>query len=244
MSEEETLHVELKENEAQQTVLEDGKCMCETQLSELTTYTDCLSSQQSDIFKRCYHMRLTLNCVIYKHKLAVLKVKEKELKKKIKELQEEKEAELLRFGSKPEPVLLPMQLQHHKYPQIHAFPVKTKTLPVPKPRSLLFSSTSPDRKNITQKDSLKVTQDPPSFEQATATPTPRPRKRGTRMGIIRSHSQEDEYEAGHTHSPTKQNHLPTLVAGPPRIQRPMTSPLRNLQKPIVPPRRKSPIINL
>lgn len=244
MSEEITLLVELKENEAQQKVLEYGRCMCEKQLTELTTCTDYVSPQ-SDIFERCYHMRLTLNSVIYKHKLTSLKVKEEELKKKIRELQEEKEAELLRFCPKPDPDLLPMQLQRHKDPRIHVYPVKTKIPPVPKPRNLLHvvSSTSPDRKHITQKDSLKVTQDPPTFEH-TRTPTPRPRKRGTRMGIIRSHSQEEEYKVGNTHSPTKQDHLPTLVSGP-RIQRPMTSPIRNLQKPTYPPRHKrnlSPVI--
>ena len=226
MSEEETLRVELEENKAQQTVLEDGKCWCEKQLSELTTCTDSLSSQ-SDIFERCYHTRLTLNCVIYKHKLAVLKVKEEELNKKIKELQEEKEAELLRFFPKPDPDLPQMQLQRHKDP----LPVTTKAPPVPKPRSQQFSSTSPDRKTITQKDR---TQDPPSLEPTTATLSPRPRKRGTRL---RSRSQEEENETGNTHSPTKQDHLPTRVSGP-RIQRPMTSaPSRN-QKPTVPPRRK------
>lgn len=243
MSEEETLRVELSEKEAKQTVLEEGKRRCEKQLAELTTYTDS-SSLQSDIFEMCYHMRLTLNRVIYEHKLAVLKVKEEELRKKIRELQEEKKAELLTFSPKQEhhSDLLPMQLQHHKDPQICE---KTKTLPVPKPRSLPLS-TSPrtsDRKitsTQTQKDRLKITQDPrtsPNFEQ-TRTPIPRPRKHGTRMGIIRSHSHEDEHKRGNTHPLTEQDHLPNIAPGP-RTPRPMTSvPFCEKQKPTARPRRK------
>lgn len=191
-------------------------------------------------------MRLTLNCVIYKHKLAVLRVKEEELQKKIRELKEEREAESLRFCPKQDhhSDLLPKQLQHHKGPQMHIqHPVKTKPLPVP--RGLQLLSSPPDRKNLslqTQKDSLKMTQDPrtaPSVEQ-TKKPIPRPRKR---TEIKRSYSQEDAYETEKTHSPTK--HLPNIVPRPPLTQRPMTSgPLRNRQKPPVPPRCKTTYLNI
>ena len=207
-SEDEIVQVELDENTARQKILDNGRCRCDKRLSELNAYNES-QSQPRDVFEKCYHMRLLINRASYNHKLAVLKVQEKDLKRMIKQLKEEKHAAELRY---------------------------VYTCPVPKPRRTCIvtrpktsarhpPSIGPTSLLGTLHQELKTTHalTPLVTNEQRRKPIPTPRKQAPR----RSFSQENPYQRVGTCS---------ISMSPENL--PPIEGTTLLQKPKIPPRTK------
>ena len=244
------MSLELEETVARRKVFEKGKNTSEKQLSKLTASTSSTAGPQSDnnVLEECYYVRLLLNKISYKLKLCELEMHEDHLKQKIKEIDEEMEAEMI---SLPKALSnLPRRLQQHPPPQTYTtYKNRDDTLqcPVPKPRkpkirpqsSKTMTMVNYQGKHKTLPDSQSLSCPPnnssPIFEPLPR-PTPKPRKLRTRTlpSLSRENSVEPKirpqssktmtmvnYQGKHKTLPDSQS-----LSCPPNNSSPIFEPLR------------------
>ena len=84
-SEEEIVKVELQQMEADQKFLKDGIWACRQKIAHD-------ADPSNTLLRDCYHMHLKLSIITFKHKLAVLEVRENELNENIENLKRERDA--------------------------------------------------------------------------------------------------------------------------------------------------------
>ena len=161
VSEEHIFLTELHENKARQKELELGRDACGDVLSSVTG----ASLHPRDVFDRCYCIRMLLNKATYNHKLAILKVEEREIKQKIVELKNATETMHTQKYNRNNG-------RRSSQVQVRKMDTFIRPGPIPKPRKLINRPKTSVRNTVTQ-----------------SVPTPKPR----RWTLVRSLSQENAY---------------------------------------------------
>lgn len=154
--EEAVLDVELSRNIAQQTVLKQGKSTC------MKLSTDMESAHhEKTVLEECYCMQFKIAITTFKHKLAILKVKECDLREEIKKLREERDA------------LKVQERVNYSFAVFSRAHKTTLKYPVPTPRKSLNQTRCLETLHEDKK--LRTELQLPKLSVVVSKPTPKPR---------------------------------------------------------------------